>query len=70
VDRWGLPLEIVLERCKEENICIDILNFTKIALNKHWHKERLLIKIKEAYNDIYGETFSAIVITRLREYLK
>lgn len=67
VDRYGLPLEIILEECKKEDLVIDISIFTKIALSKKWNKDRLFQKIQEAYTDIYNEQYATIIISRLKE---
>lgn len=69
VDTYGIPLEIILIKFKEDGLLVDWCDFIDNALNSNWKISSALTKIEMAVSDIYGRDYSKEVILRLQYYI-
>ena len=66
----GVPLDIILDKLREENYVVDWISFYKEARYRaFWNIDTILNKIELALNDVYGKEYSDEVIKRLKFYI-
>jgi hypothetical protein len=61
----GLPLDIILEVLKKNNMIVDWLNFFDQSIKEGWKPQRTINKIREAVSEVYGQEFSKEIEKRL-----
>ena len=61
----GLPLDVMLDCLKKNNIIPDWLTFYVEVLRAGMQHDRIISKLDEAIHDIYGSKFRDTVIERI-----
>jgi hypothetical protein len=68
VSSIGLPLENVLEILQKENMVVDWLDYYDNVLNHGSKSSRIMERIHNSVNDIYGKDVGEEIIKRLQAY--
>lgn len=68
-DSQGVPLEVVLERFKEENKVVSWCDYFEAGIDHNWTFKRILSMIEYTLDDVYGHEYSQKVLTRIRVYV-
>lgn len=66
VNEAGIPMEMLLETLKEQNLVLDWEDFCREALNAEWRIKTIISKMEEAILDIYGPTERPEFMLRLK----
>lgn len=66
----GLPLDILLEDLKNNNMVVDWIEFYESSKKHGWKDKTILNRISEGATKIYGENISEQIIRKLKFYLK
>ncbi len=69
-ETYGVPLNVFLICCVENNSIPDWIDFYLAALAAGMEHDRILSKLEEAINDSFGKEFCDAVIFRLGELFK
>jgi hypothetical protein len=69
IDEWGLPLDEVLDWCKEHNVTPAIASFYDRAVIAQWNIVGLNEKLSNALFDVYGATYRDECMKRLAEHV-
>ena len=68
-DAHGLPLDMMLDLMKENNMIPDWIDFYKEASDSGWKDKTIRNRIHTAVNDSYGEEAAKKTINRLDYYI-
>lgn len=69
-DSHGLPLDIMLELMKENNMIPDWIDFCKEAMASGWKDKTIRNRVHTALIDTYGEEYADNVLSRLNTYIE
>jgi alanyl-tRNA synthetase len=68
-DAHGLPLDIMLDLMKENNMIPDWIDFYKEATASGWKDKTIRNRVHTAVSTVYGDDFGKIVLSRLNSYI-
>jgi len=69
-DTRGLPLDIMLDLMRENNMIPDWIDFYQEASASGWKDKTIRLRIHTAVVDIYGEEYGDEVLNRLNSYIE
>lgn len=68
-DTHGLPLEITLDKLRDNNMIPDWIEFWQHAMKAGWTEERTWIMMTSAIGDVYGPEFREEWESRMKIWL-
>lgn len=68
-DSRGVPLEIILQKCKEQSFIVDWIDFIDYTIRHKRSIETTLRQVYDALVDVYDSNYADEVLKRLKLYL-
>ena len=69
-DAYGLPLDIMLDLMKDNNMIPDWIDFCNEAMISGWKNKTIIDRVKDAVETVYGTDFTEEVLSRLNSYIE
>jgi len=69
-DAYGLPLDIMLDLMKDNNMIPDWIDFCNEAMISGWKNKTIIDRVKDAVETVYGTDFTKEVLSRLKLYIE
>jgi|10_taG_2_1085330.scaffolds.fasta_scaffold08172_3 hypothetical protein len=66
----GMPLEDILENCKDHNIVIDWIAFYREARDKGWTMDTFVRLLSDPLTDVYDSEYRDTVISTLKTIVR
>jgi len=66
-ETFGLPLDIIFDLCKRNNLVIDWIDFFEWSQKVGWSQKTLFNRIEHPLIDVYGTEYTTIILKRLRK---
>lgn len=62
----GVPLDIILDKFKEEDCVVDWVDFISVSLDHNWNTSTTLKRIDYSLQDVYDTQYSNVVMSQLK----
>jgi len=68
-DSTGLPLDVIFDQCKENNMVPSWIHFYEDALRQGWKYKTIFNRLETNVSDVWGRDYYNEIKTRLDKYI-